>query len=215
MKPSEVQNFYNGFGKKQDSQGFYEDPALDDLIIHAHFTDAEKVFEFGCGTGRFALRLLADSLPPSATYLGCDLSQTMVKLARERLTIYSGRAQVLQAEEKVSFPLPNHSVDRVASTYVLDLLSETNIKEFFREADRVLTVEGKLCLISLTKGTTFLSRVVSAGWDTIYHFRPSLVGGCRPIRLDEYIDPDTWELEYGNVTIAFGVPSEVLIANRK
>ena len=215
MKSSEIQTFYDRFGKKQDSQSFYEDPALDDMLIHAHFADAKKVFEFGCGTGRFAARLLTEHLSSSATYLGCDLSSTMVGLAKERLAIYPERAQVLQSAEKVNFPLPNDSVDRVISTYVLDLLPETAVREFFREAQRVLNVGGKLCLTSLTEGTTLLSRIVSVGWNTIFHLHPALVGGCRPIHLEEYVDSHNWEVEYSNVTIAFGVPSEVLITRLK
>ena len=113
------------------------------------------------------------------------------------------------------FSLPDNSVDRVVSTYVLDLLSEMDIEAFLREAYRVLNNEGKLCLVSLTKGTTFLSRTVSTVWDGIFHLRPSLVGGCRPIHLEEYVDYKYWELEYQNVVIAFGVPSEVLIAKPK
>jgi SAM-dependent methyltransferase len=87
LKPSEARSYYDRFGKKQDSQGFYEEPALDDLLAHARFGEAQKVFEFGCGTGRFGARLLAEYLPSSATYLGCDLSQTMIGLATERLVV--------------------------------------------------------------------------------------------------------------------------------
>jgi len=211
MKSSEIQAFYDSFGKKQDAQSFYEDSALDELIAHAHFSEVGKVFEFGCGTGRFADRLLAEHLSSSATYLGCDLSSTMVELAKERLATYAERAQVLQSDDKMIFSLPDNSVDRVVSTYVLDLLSEMDIEAFLRETHRTLNKEGKLCLVSLTRGTTFLSRTVSAIWDGIFHLRPSLVGGCRPIHLKEYVDNKYWELEYQNVVIAFGVPSEILI----
>lgn len=211
LKPAEVQSFYDQFGKKQDAQSFYEDPALEDIITHARFAEAEKIFEFGCGTGRFADRLLTEHLPVLATYLGCDLSQTMVGLAAGRLAKYAKRARVFQSDGTVHFPLPDNSVDRVISTYVLDLLSETDIKEFFCEAYRVLNVGGMLCLVSLTEGRTFLSQTVSAVWASIFRLRASLVGGCRPIRLEQYINQDYWELEYRNVVIAFGVPSEVLI----
>ena len=34
LKPSEAQAFYDRFGKKQVTQCFYEDPAIDDLIIN-------------------------------------------------------------------------------------------------------------------------------------------------------------------------------------
>jgi ubiquinone/menaquinone biosynthesis C-methylase UbiE len=215
LKPSEVQSFYDRFGKKQDAQSFYEDPALDDLIVHSRFAESENVFEFGCGTGRLAARLLASHLPASATYLGCDLSEAMVGLAIKRLAIYGGRARVLQSDGAMHFPLPNDSVDRVISTYVLDLLSGTDIRDFLREAYRVLNVGGRLCLVGLTKGTTFLSRVVSDVWAAIFRLRASLVGGCRPIRLEQHINSGHWELEYRKVVISFGVPSEVLIAKAK
>lgn len=212
LKPAEVRSFYDRFGKKQDTQCFYEDPALDDLVVHANLGGVEEVFEFGCGTGRFAARLLENHLPASATYVGCDLSPVMVGLATKRLAGYGTRARVLQTNGAVHFPLSSHSVDRVVSTYVLDLLSEPDIREFLGEACRVLKVGGRLCLVSLTNGTTFLSRLVTSVWTAIYHFRASLVGGCRPVHLEQYFKADKWEVEYRRVVIAFGVPSEVIVA---
>ena len=35
---------------------------------HGEFTTAESVFEFGCGTGRFALRLFEHHLSDTARY---------------------------------------------------------------------------------------------------------------------------------------------------
>jgi ubiquinone/menaquinone biosynthesis C-methylase UbiE len=215
LKSSEAKAFYDRFGKKQDAQSFYEDLATDDLIAHARLGEAERVFEFGCGTGRFADGILARHLPASASYLGYDLSSTMVSIATQRLAIYGGRAQVVQSDGTVHFPISDHSVDRVISTYVLDLLSETAIEEFFLEAHRVLVVGGRLCLVSLTEGITLLSRIVTSLWTLIFRLRASLVGGCRPIHLDKYFNPDRWVLEYRNAVIAFGVPSEVLVARTK
>ena len=41
-------------GAKSDTQCFYEQPALTDLVAHLELAGAEKVIEFGCGTGRLA-----------------------------------------------------------------------------------------------------------------------------------------------------------------
>jgi len=149
---SQAQAYYNWFGKKQDSQGFYENPALDDLVSNANFQSAGRVFEFGCGTGKFAARLLAEQLPSSATYVGCDVSKVMIGLAKERLEAYSERAKVIQSDGAINFPLPDHSADRVLCNYVLDLLSDDDIRRFFMEAHRVLMPGGRLCLASLTEG---------------------------------------------------------------
>jgi ubiquinone/menaquinone biosynthesis C-methylase UbiE len=216
LGPAEVRAFYDRFGRRLDSQSFYEDAALEDLVAHARFEEAEHVFEFGCGTGRFAERLLARSLSSSATYLGCDVSTTMVGLATERLAAFGERARVLRTDGAIRFPVPDASVDRVIATYVLDLLSEADVVEFLREAYRVLAPgTGHLCLVSLTEGVTALSRIVSAVWATAYRRVPRLVGGCRPIRLEGRLDPQSWEPRHRRVVVAFGVPSEVLIARTR
>lgn len=103
-------------------------------------------------------------------------------------------------------------MDHVISTYVLDLLSESDIRDFFHEAYRVLDVGGRLCLVSLTNGTTPISRMVTKIWKNVFQMNAALVGGCRPIKLEPFIDPGAWEVEYQKVVIAFGVPSEVIVA---
>lgn len=215
LSRNQAKDFYDRFGKKQDAQAFYEDAALDDLVIHGAFEQVENIFELGCGTGRFASQLLTKHLSSSAVYLGVDLSQTMINIAEQRISAYSERAQVVQSDDALKFPLSEHSVDRVVSTYVFDLLSESELQQPICEAHRVLIEGGKLCLVSLTIGDTFVSRIVSALWSILFRLHARLVGGCRPIWLESLFDPHDWVIEYRNVVIAFGVPSEVLIAVAK
>jgi ubiquinone/menaquinone biosynthesis C-methylase UbiE len=212
---SEAKTFYDRFGKKQDAQAFYEDAALNDLIGHAAFEQAQKVFELGCGTGRFALRLLKKHLSPSASYLGVDLSNTMIRIAEQRISPYAERAKVVQTEGAMLFPLSDHSVDRVVSTYVFDLLPGKDIRQAISEASRVLQPSGKLCLVSLTNGMTLASRIICALWSAVFRLNAGWVGGCRPINLDSFFDPQSWSVDYRNVVTRFGVPSEVIIASPK
>ncbi|HKR43029.1 MAG TPA: class I SAM-dependent methyltransferase [Paraburkholderia sp.] len=215
MTHAAAQAYYDRFGKKQDSQGFYEDRALNDLVAHAGFQGSRRVFEFGCGTGKFAARLLEQHLPPSASYLGCDVSPVMVGLAKRRLGAYGERAQVVLSDGAVRFPLPDHSVDRVVSSYVLDLLSEANIKRFFSESHRVMMPGGTVCIASLTRGVSISSRIVSSLWTSVFRLSPALVGGCRPIHVDAFVDPQEWQVVHRSVVTPFGVPSEILILERK
>jgi len=215
LTPSQARAFYDRFGKKQDTQAFYEDPALDNLVAHADFGHAESAFELGCGTGRFAVRLLGRHLPGSATYLGIDISRTMIGIAEQRLAPYAERARVAQSDGSMSFPLADHSVDRVVSTYVLDLLSEDMIGQALSEAHRVLAPHGRLCVMSLTNGRSFGSRILTGAWSALFRMNASLVGGCRPIRLSAFVDGRHWTTEYGNVVTRFGVPSEIVIATPK
>ncbi len=111
LSPSAAQAYFDHFGKKQDSQGFYEDPALNDLIAHARFQDTRSVFEFGCGTGKLAARLLENDLRSSASYLGCDVSPVIIGLAKRRIDAHAERAQVALSDGAVQVPLPDRSVD--------------------------------------------------------------------------------------------------------
>lgn len=208
---AQARAFYDRFGKKQDTQAFYENAALDALIAHADFAAAQHVFELGCGTGRLAARLLSQHLPQSATYLGLDVSQTMIDLARQQLAPYAPRAQLTLSDGTLQFPLNDQSVDRVVSTYVLDLLSPADIHAAFAEAHRVLMPGGKLCLASLATGSTLLSHVICGIWSTLFRLHAPLVGGCRPIQLDDYHQYHNWTVDYRTRVIQFGVPSEVLI----
>jgi len=211
LSTSAAQAYYDRFGKKQDSQGFYEDPALDELIAHAGFQDARNVFEFGSGTGKFAARLLEEHTSPTVRYLGCDISPVMIGLAKRRLEEYVERAKVVLSDGAVQFPLPDHSVDRVVSSYVLDLLSEADVWRFFSEARRTLTADGKLCIASLTRGVNLPSRIVSFLWTAMFNLRPAMVGGCRPIDLESFVDLRQWRVVHRRVLTPYGVPSEVLI----
>jgi len=212
LTPSAVKQFYDRFGARQDRQGFYEDAALDDLVAHADFPGAGAIVEFGCGTGRFAERVLAQA--SSARYVGFDVSTTMVELARGRMARFGDRAQVRQLDPgTVSLPLPDHSADRMVSTYVLDLLPEADIATFLREALRVLAPHGLLGLVSLTRGETPLPRLGAQLWMGAYRIRPQLVGGCRPVRLRPSCDPARWEVVHHRVLARWGIPSEILVAH--
>lgn len=212
LTSSQAKKFYDRFGKKQDAQAFYEDAALNDLIAHAHFESASSVFELGCGTGRFAARLLEQHLSPSALYEGVDVSTTMIDIARDRLAPFAPRAKVSLSDGAMTIPLADHSIDRFVSTYVLDLLSEQQIHQVIKEACRVLTKDGKLCLVSLTGGNTVISRTISGLWSMVFQLSASLVGGCRPVRLESFVDQTLWSIEHQHVASQFGIPSEVLVA---
>jgi len=204
---TQAQTFYDHFGTKQDVQGFYEDAAIDDLIVHAEFEKAKNIFELGSGTGRLASRLLTMKLPPTAKYTGFELSSIMLNIAKKRISPFSDRAKVIQSFGAMRFPLVDNSVDRFVSAYVFDLLSKREILLALDEAHRILVPGGKLCLASLTNGVTLTSKTVSrlAAW----------IGGCRPVQLNAMLDKNHWTVDYKNVVTQFGVPSEVIIATAK
>jgi ubiquinone/menaquinone biosynthesis C-methylase UbiE len=212
---AQARAFYDRFGSKQDGQAFYEDAAVQDLLAHAEFERAKAVFEFGCGTGRLAEILFARYLPPAARYVGCDVSTTMVDLARQRLARFAERADVRGTDGAPRIEAPDAAYDRFVSNYVLDLLTTEDIADLLSEAHRVLAAEGRLCLVSLTYGSTPTSRLVSWLWGRVHRLRPQLVGGCRPLALLTFLSQDDWRIIHHNVIVAYGIPSEVVVAETR
>ena len=209
-----ARSVYDRIGARQDTQAFYEDRATEVLVQHGQFGTAHQVLEFGCGTGRFALRLLLHHLPQDARYRALDLSPTMVRLARERLAPFGSRAEVILTDGSPPVAEPAASGDRFVSNFVLDLLSEDDIAAVVREAHRILEPGGLLCLTSLSTGTGSFSRLVSRTWSRVHALRPALVGGCRPLELLSWVPSKHWRVRHHAKLVPFGAPSEVLIAER-
>jgi SAM-dependent methyltransferase len=214
LSPREARRAYDRIGRIQDSQAFYEDPATDLLLRHGDFESAHAVFELGCGTGRLALRLLAEHLPADARYRAVDLSPRMVSLARERLAPYADRAEVVLTEGDPPTEEPDAAYDRFVSSYVFDLLSEEASRAILREAHRMLRPGGLLCVAGLSTGTGPGSRAVAWLWSRVQARWPALVGGCRPVEVAPLLDPASWTLRLHRKVVAFGVPSEALVAER-
>ena len=211
----ETKAFYDRFGSRQDKQAFYEDPAIRVLMEHAHFDQAEAVVEFGCGTGRFAKYLLSDHLSKNATYWGCDLSKTMVALTENRIRSYGERAKVVEMDGGLGFPQTDAGTDRFVSNYVLDILGEDDIRRILNEAHRILRKDGLACLVSITSGTHWFSKMIMGVWKWTHVLRPTLVGGCRPIELSQYLRSKDWDITHQSIVVAFGVASEVIVARKR
>lgn len=212
LSHSQAARFYDRLGAGLDTQAIYEAAALRDLVAHLELATCRSVVEFGCGTGRLAAELLDRRLSPDATYLALDASATMAGLTQHRIRSFKGRAEVKKTDGSPVMDAPTGAFDRFISTYVLDLLADEDIRSLLAEAHRVLKPGGLLGLVSLTNGPTPLSGLVSATWRGLHHLSPWLVGGCRPIALRAFLSDPRWHLEYANVIVTFGIPSEVVVA---
>ena len=214
LSHQEARQTYDRIGSLQDSQGFYEDRATTLVLLHGNFAAAESVFEFGFGTGRFALRLFEEYLSSTARYRGVDVSRKMVRLAQTRLAPYAARAEVTLTEGGPPLDEPTESCDRFVSNYVFDLLSHEDIRAVLREAHRMLQPNGLLCLAGLSSGTGLASRTVAGIVSWTQARRPALVGGCRPVELLPFLPESEWQVQHHSKVVRFGVPSEVVVAKK-
>lgn len=215
LTAEQVRRVYDRIGRAQDWQRVYEDAATADLVAHAGFDTADAVVELGCGTGRFAAELLARHLRAEATYAAVELSPRMVALASDRLWRWRDRATVSLVDGHATIPARDGAADRFVANYVFDLLGPEETRSKLAEARRVLAPGGLLCAAGLTSGEHGVARNVSRAWRGIWARWPALVGGCRPVRLVDALDPAAWEINHHRVVVAWGIPSEVVIATRR
>ncbi len=215
LSPEDARRFYNRLGPRQDWQAFFERAPVGDLLAHARLATARHVFEFGFGTGALAATMLADHLAPDARYVGLDISDTMVALARRRLARWPDRARIYRSDRAPWLPEADRDYDRFLSSYVFDLLPPAAIAQLLAEAHRLLIPGGLLGLVSLTHGASGFPRAVSGFWTRLWHCHPRLVGGCRPLRLGDHLPSGQWQTVHRAVMIRWGVSSEVLVASAR
>jgi SAM-dependent methyltransferase len=214
LAPAAAQRVYDRIGRIQDAQAFYEDPPTSRLAELGGFESARSVFELGCGTGRYAARLLAEWLPADARYLGVDVSPRMLRLAREHLRGCSPLAEVeLLDPPALELPGADGAFDRFVATYVFDLLEAGYSERLLEEAHRLLAPTGRLCLVGLTDGATPGARRSAAVWTAVARWRPGLLGGCRPVRLRELVTADRWHVEHHETLTRWWITSEILVAS--
>jgi len=212
MTWQEARDFYDKLGSREDLESRFQDRVFDRLVEASDFAAADSVFELGCGTGRFARRLLAEHLGRGARYVGVDVSGRMVELARAKLEPWKDRATVQRTDGELRFDHPSGSFDRFVATYVLDLLSEQDISAALAEARRLLRPDGLLCTIDLAFGEGGVSSVVSRTWNYVSGKFPAHLGGCRPIRLGEFLASPGWDVVHEETVTVLAVASEVLVA---
>ncbi len=208
----EARDFYDGWGKRQDSQAHYEDEPVRRMVEQAGFGDARRVLEVGCGTGRFARRLLEEHLRQEASYLGLDLSPTMLDLSRRKLAPFGGRAALVRTDGSPRFPVRDGVCDRIVANYLLDLLSESDIHAFLEESFRVAAPEGRVCLVNLTHGPTVSSGLASRLWSAVHRLAPRRVGGCRPLDVRPFLKGGRWRVLFEEVVVSSRLASQVLVA---
>ncbi len=211
----QARDFYNHMGKRQDWQRIYEGRAIGELLTHGGFNQASAVFELGCGTGALASEMLGHYLPPQASYVGVDISPVMAELSLQRVAPFGERAHVFQTDGAFDFSRYASHCDRFVAVYVLDLLPPKAIRQVLDQAYALLQPQGKLCLATLTEGSTPLSRAIIGLCQGARRISPRLVGGCRPLRIAPYLSRDRWQIEFDQTVRAAGVPSEVVVASKK
>ena len=207
ITPAQARRFYDRLGAGHDLAELYEGPAKALARARLDLAPGQRVANVGAGTGRDHARLLA-AVRPGGAAVAVDVSPVMLGLVRARTG-----APVLRGDAR-HLPLRSGAVDRLFCAYVLDLIPAGDLAGTVAELRRVLRPSGRIALVSLTGGTTRVSRAVIAGWTAVYHLNPGLLGGCRPVQLADVVRTAGFADVRRAVVVRWGVPSEVITATR-
>ncbi|MEV4758937.1 class I SAM-dependent methyltransferase [Micromonospora sp. NPDC049559] len=116
------------------------------LLDRAGLRNGQRILEIGCGTGNL-LRALGRR-HPSVDALGIDPDPAALRLAR-RKAARSGQSIRYERAFAGELPLPDGSVDRVLSAFMLHHLGEEERTRALREAGRVLRPGGELHVVDV------------------------------------------------------------------
>ena len=206
ISADQARSFYDRAGAYYDWAAFYETGAKRLGLEMLHLQPGQHLLNAGCGTGKLHQKFQKAVSPGLA--VGVDLSAVMARLTGQRTG-----APVCQGSVS-RLPLAGESFDRVYSSYVLDLIPQTQLPQVLAEFRRVLAPGGRMVIITLTEGTTAVSRTLVALWKAAYSVAPVACGGCRPLQLSNLVENTGFNQIERRVIVQLGVPSEIISAVR-
>lgn len=203
--------------------GFYERPSNREALQGPVLKRSRRILDVGTGTG-YLLGQLVNVTDNKQHITAVDLSEQMLTNSQSFLTkrkLMTPRVEFKQADCQ-ALPWPDNSFDVYVSSYLFDLLPETELRSALKEMERVLVPDGHAILITMTTeldGVSWVMRQIyrlmnelytlgyhKGRWNSIWKF---LFAGyaphCRPIALGKYLD------EYPNLIPAYTKVSRVSV----
>lgn len=166
----------------------------------------ESVLEVAIGTGVLFAKLAGiDGL---MRCVGLELSEVMLSRARRRLPEQlSLRHELCRADARF-LPFASGTFDLILNSYLLDLLSGSDIRLALKEFRRALKPTGRLVLLVMARQSPLLQGI----WMWLYAHLPGLVGGCRPVSLAEYLVKEDWRIDLREQISQLGFRSELILS---
>jgi ubiquinone/menaquinone biosynthesis C-methylase UbiE len=152
----------------------------------------ESILEIGFGTGH-SLAALARAVGRKGKVFGIDLSEKMLKLARENLAKRNLRERVrLYRGDAAQLPYADASMDGVFMSFALELFDTAEIPEVLGECKRVLRPGGRVVVVGMSKEAKHNPLLGVFEW-THEHF-PNFLD-CRPIYVREALETAGFKIQ--------------------
>ncbi len=174
-------------------------------VEHLHCKQGDRILEVGVGTG-----LSLPLYPDHVKVVGIDLSEPMLKLAREKVEREElSQVESLQLMNAQEMTFPDNSFDRVVAMYVASVVPDR--KEFVREVQRVCRPGGIIIFLNHFASDSGLMEKVETAmtrFSGILGFNPHL-------SLQEFLKETEFEADQIIPANLFGYWTLVLGENKK
>jgi ubiquinone/menaquinone biosynthesis C-methylase UbiE len=174
--------------------------------------EGETVLEIGFGTGR-ALVVLASLVGPSGKVYGIDLSEGMLKVARNRIDQAGVLGWVeLRCGDAAKLPFDEALFDVVFMSFTLELFDTPEIPTVLGECYRVLRDSGRMGVVAMSKRE-------QPNWPTrLYEWAhrafPNYVD-CRPIPVQQVLKEAGFRVADSTSLSMWGLPVEVVMVEKQ
>jgi ubiquinone/menaquinone biosynthesis C-methylase UbiE len=170
----------------------------------------ESVLEIGFGTGH-SLVSLAKAVGPKGKVFGLDLSDQMIKVARDNLA----KARLLERAklscgDATQLPYATESFDAVFMSFTLELFDSPEIPKVLEECKRTLRPGGRIVVVGMSRKAKHDPLLDVYEW-THKHF-PNFVD-CRPIYVREALENEGFRIQKALIKHMW-VPVEIVRGNK-
>lgn len=171
----------------------------------------ETILEIGFGTGHSLLDL-ARAVGPGGCVLGLDLSDEMVKAAKENVRRVGllNRAKVRRGDA-TAMPYANASADAIFMSFTLELFDTPEIPKVLAECKRVLRPHGRIIVVGMSKRGSREPLVPVFEW-AHKHF-PNFID-CRPIYVEQALRAAGFNIRKALIKHMW-IPVEIVLASNE
>lgn len=209
ISQEEVKGLYNSIAPFYDLWGkLAETRARERAIELANIKNNQSILEVAVGTG-LAFREIVKRNPDGVN-IGLDISEGMLKKAKKKLK-KSGENFELKVGSAYKIPYEDETFDVIVNNYMFDLIPFNDMVKILQEFKRVLKNGGTLILVNMTEGERFGSNI----YNIIYQMSPKTIGGCRGVKMADYLEVSNFLVEKREYYQQFLFPSEVIKATKK
>ena len=169
----------------------------------------ETVLEVGFGTGH-CLQSLARSVGKIGKVYGIDLSSGMLQVAQSKLRQKSLADKVeLRQGDALQLPYENEFFDALFMSFTLELFALSEIPILLKACKRVLSSQGRMCIVSMSKRDTEGFMIKLYQW--AHQQWPTYID-CRPIDARSEIEQAGFRVEQPVQLSLFGLPVDIILA---